>query len=163
MVGVGNDTVVNRALDQAQRQVWLATLAHAPADALAAFAACYSHVHAEFLRPPETGLIMLRSRIGGSGDRFNLGEATVTRCVMRCAGEPEASIGVGYVLGRDAGHCRAMALFDALLQQPAYRAAVWRDVLGPLAEQISKQRAQAAAETARTRVRFDTLQPEAPT
>src|SRR5262249_42420997 len=31
------------------------------------------------LRAPETGLVMLRGRIGGDGAAFNLGEATVTR------------------------------------------------------------------------------------
>ncbi len=31
------------------------------------------------LRATETGLVMLRGRIGGDGDRFNVGEATVTR------------------------------------------------------------------------------------
>jgi alpha-D-ribose 1-methylphosphonate 5-triphosphate synthase subunit PhnG len=69
---------------------------------------------------------------------------------------------VGYVLGRDADRCRAIALFDALLQQPAHHAAVWRDVIGTLAGQVELQRAQAAAATARSRVRFSTLQPETP-
>src|SRR5262249_2103884 len=133
MVRAGDDSVMNRVVDQAQRQVWLAALAHAPAAALATFAKVHSHIVTDDLRPPATGLVMLRSRIGGSGDRFNLGEATVTRCVLRCAGDPEATVGVGYVLGRDPEHCRAMALFDALLQQPAHHDAVWREVIGPLA------------------------------
>ena len=37
------------------------------------------------LRATETGLVMLRGRIGGDGDRFNLGEATVTRAAVQIA------------------------------------------------------------------------------
>ena len=72
------------------------------------------------------------------------------------------SVGVGYVLGRDVERCRAMALFDALLQQPAHHDVVWRHVIGPLAAGAAQQRAKAAADTARSRVRFSTLQPETP-
>ena len=32
------------------------------------------------LRAPETGLVMVRGRIGGTGAPFNVGEMTVTRC-----------------------------------------------------------------------------------
>ena len=39
-----------------------------------------------FLRKPETGLAMVRARAGGSGEKFNLGEMTVTRCAIRLAG-----------------------------------------------------------------------------
>jgi len=162
MVRAGDDNSVNRAMDQAQRQVWLATLAHAPAGALASCAAAYAHIAIDDLRPPETGLVMLRARMGGAGDRFNLAEATVTRCVVRCPGDLEPTVGVGYVLGRDAHRCRAIALFDALLQQPAHHAVVWRDVIGTLAAQIERRRARATAATARSRVRFSTLQPETP-
>ena len=35
------------------------------------------------LRAAETGLVMLRGRIGGDGDPFNLGEATVTRAAVQ--------------------------------------------------------------------------------
>ena len=37
------------------------------------------------LRAPETGLVMLRGRIGGSGASFNVGEATVTRAAVQLA------------------------------------------------------------------------------
>ena len=40
---------------------------------------------AELLRGPETGLVMVRGRIGGGGAPFNLGEATVTRATVRLA------------------------------------------------------------------------------
>ncbi len=37
----------------------------------------------EWLRAPQTGLAMVRGRIGGTGNAFNLGEATVTRATYR--------------------------------------------------------------------------------
>ncbi len=47
------------------------------ADGLAAIGEAVAHTD---LRPPETGLVMLRGRIGGDGAPFNIGEAAVTRC-----------------------------------------------------------------------------------
>ena len=41
---------------------------------------------AHCLRPPETGLVMVRGRMGGSGGKFNLGEVAVTRCAVRLDG-----------------------------------------------------------------------------
>lgn len=35
------------------------------------------------IRGPETGLVMVRGRIGGGGAPFNLGEASVTRASVR--------------------------------------------------------------------------------
>jgi alpha-D-ribose 1-methylphosphonate 5-triphosphate synthase subunit PhnG len=37
----------------------------------------------DLVRQPETGLVMVRGRMGGTGSPFNLGEVTVTRCVVR--------------------------------------------------------------------------------
>ncbi len=45
----------------------------------------------EDLRPPETGLVMTRGRIGGDGRPFNLGEATVTRAAVRLPAARPAS------------------------------------------------------------------------
>lgn len=65
------------------------------------------------VRPPEVGMTMLRGRIGGTGDTFNLGEATVTRCALRVGGAP---LGVGYTLGRERRKAELIAMFDSLLQ-----------------------------------------------
>jgi alpha-D-ribose 1-methylphosphonate 5-triphosphate synthase subunit PhnG len=89
---------------------------------------------ADWLRGPEAGLVMLRGRIGGSGDRFNVGEATVTRATVRLHGEPlgEEVVGTSYVLGGDLDHARYGALFDALLQDPGQREHVLAEVIEPL-------------------------------
>src|SRR6187397_3486717 len=76
---------------------------------------------AEAVRGPETGLVMLRGRVGGGGPPFNFGEATVTRATVRL---PGGAIGHSYALGRDRKKARLAAIADALWQDPAQRAAV---------------------------------------
>ncbi|HAT34520.1 MAG TPA: phosphonate C-P lyase system protein PhnG, partial [Rhodospirillaceae bacterium] len=47
-----------------------------------------------WLRQPEFGSTMIRARAGGTGDPFNLGEATMTRCALRLA---DGTAGYGYI------------------------------------------------------------------
>lgn len=146
----------------AQRRAWLAVLAHAPRDALAQHAATIDERGFETLRAPETGLAMLRGRINNQGDRFNLGEATMTRCVVRHRGAAGvARAGVGYVLGGDSERALWIARLDALLQQDEHHTDLMRDVIAPLRALVNEHRVQQTAETAASRVRFFTLQPEA--
>lgn len=106
------------------------------------------------LRPPETGLVMVRGRIGGGGSPFNLGEATVSRAAVRL---PSGIDGFGHVLGRDRHRARDAALLDALWVEGASRDRLERDVLTPLRARIARDAARKAAETASTRVDFFTL------
>ena len=48
----------------------------------AVIAAAAPALEAVDLRPIESGLVMLRGRMGGDGRPFNLGEATVTRAAV---------------------------------------------------------------------------------
>ena len=144
------------------RQRWLAVLAHAPRPLLERFASAISDDAFLRLRAPEVGMTMLRARIGNDGDRFNLGDATVTRCVVRHRGvDGRLAAGVGYVLGRDEARAEWVARLDAMLQQPEHHEALMRDVIAPLAAAIAAQRAGEAARTASSRVAFETLAPEA--
>jgi alpha-D-ribose 1-methylphosphonate 5-triphosphate synthase subunit PhnG len=106
------------------------------------------------LRAPETGLVMLRGRIGGEGAPFNLGEATVTRAAVRIA---SGEVGFAYVLGRDQKKARLFALCDALWQNASYRDALERDVLAPIRARTEADRAHLRSQTAATRVDFFTL------
>src|SRR5262245_60704728 len=108
----------------------------------------------ETVRAPETGLVMVQGRIGGDGRPFNVGEATVSRAVIRLAG---GEMGFGYALGRDHAKARLVALCDALLQSPAHGPATEERVLAPLRARIAEERARVAANTAATRVDFFTL------
>jgi alpha-D-ribose 1-methylphosphonate 5-triphosphate synthase subunit PhnG len=137
-----------------ERRGWLAVLARASAAELTdALARAAPDVIGEAVRKPEPGMCMLRGRVGGTGDAFNLGEATVTRCAVR-VGE---HLGVGYTLGRDKRKAELIALFDALLQDATRRAVLQRDVVQPLraAQQASSEQLSRAA--AASRVEFFTM------
>ena len=108
----------------------------------------------DMIRPPETGLVMLRGRIGGTGSAFNLGEATVTRCAVRTAKGHE---GHAYVMGRNHGHAKLAAVCDALLQDENQHAEVDTQVLQPLQKRMAEQRSLAARKAAATKVDFFTL------
>ena len=143
------------------RRRWLAVLAHAPRDLLERHARAISDDAFARLRAPEVGMTMLRARIGNGGDRFNLGDATVTRCVVRHRGaDGRLAAGVGYVLGRDEARAEWVARLDAMLQQPEHHEALMRDVIAPLAAAVDARRAADAARTASSRVDFQTLAPE---
>ncbi len=143
------------------RRDWLSVLAHAPRPVLAQHALALHSDAFDWLRQPEVGLVMLRGRIGNTGDKFNLGEATLTRCVVRHRGAVgTVAAGVGYVLGRDAERAEWVARIDALLQQPEHHAALMHDVIEPLRAAPRAERTAQAARTAASRVQFFTLAPE---
>ncbi|MGC9371578.1 MAG: phosphonate C-P lyase system protein PhnG, partial [Paracoccaceae bacterium] len=62
-----------------ERTEWMAVLARAPEDAMEAALQGVDAGAAQWPRPAETGMIMLEGRAGGAGQRFSLGQATVTR------------------------------------------------------------------------------------
>jgi alpha-D-ribose 1-methylphosphonate 5-triphosphate synthase subunit PhnG len=105
------------------------------------------------VRGPETGLVMVRGRVGGGGDPFNLGEATVSRATVRLA---SGEIGHGQLLGNDREKARLAAIFDALNQRPEYRAAVER-LIGAVESRIDAEDRKHAEQTAATRVDFFTM------
>lgn len=139
----------------ADRRTALGLLARSPAGLLAERLARIDGLPAfTWLRKPETGTVMLRGRIGGDGELFNVGEATLTRCTLRT---DDGTIGVGTVLGRDAAKAERVALCDALLQCPATASRVLAEVIGPLAEAEHEGHAREAAGVAKSRVDFFTL------
>lgn len=139
--------------DTTARQKWMGLLARAPAAALAAAMDGVTLPDYRLLRAPQTGLVMARGRAGGTGDAFNLGEVSATRCSVEIAGGVQ---GHAYVLGRDRDHALRAALCDAMMQTD--RAASIRDrVLAPLAQADQAQRQAQARRAAATRVEFFTL------
>ncbi len=110
------------------------------------------------LRAPESGLVMLRGRVSGTGAPFNMGEMTVTRCSVVLA---NGTIGHGYVGGTDTRHAEIVALCDALLQGEAHRTEIERGVIAPLVAARDAARQRTAARTAATKVEFFTVAREA--
>ncbi len=146
-----------QAAGQAARKRRLALLARAERARLeTAWAELLQRPGYRMLKPAETGLVMLRGRAGGVGQRFNLGEMTVSRCVVVLDDEG-ASMGVGYVQGRDRRKAELVALFDALAQQDHHAAQIERDLLAPLEQHLNRQRAVRAAKVAATKVDFFTM------
>jgi alpha-D-ribose 1-methylphosphonate 5-triphosphate synthase subunit PhnG len=109
---------------------------------------------AEELRAPETGLVMVRGRIGGTGSPFNLGEVTVTRAAVRLA---NGCTGVSYLLGRSHRRARLAALLDALAQDAANHARLEASLLQPVRARIAAEDAGVRAAVAATKVDFFTL------
>ena len=141
------------------RQTWIATLAKAPLVLLEQYVAALGILpDYRFLRSPEVGLIMVRGRMDGSGAPFNLGEMTLTRCVVQLsASTGEAVAGFGYVAGRSQRHAELAALCDALLQHADWSDRVQAHVIAPLQAIDQAQQAQQAQQTEATRVNFFTL------
>lgn len=139
----------------AERRGWIAVLARAPADRLwAILDGLSSPPSYTLLRPPEVGAVMLEARAGGSGRRFNLGEATATRCTVRLS---DGTAGVSYALGRDVRRAEAAAVLDALLQQPEGGPELMRAAIEPLAREQAEARELASRKAAATRVDFFTM------
>lgn len=140
--------------DQVQRQAWLSLLAKAPAVRLGELFASLPDVpEHSWLRPPESGGVMVRGRMGGTGAPFNLGEMTVTRCSLQLA---EGAVGHAYVQGRDKQKAERVAVLDALLQ--GNRAdEVSQAVLEPLKQEMADAKISRAAKAASTKVDFFTM------
>jgi alpha-D-ribose 1-methylphosphonate 5-triphosphate synthase subunit PhnG len=142
--------------DGASRRAVMRACAYATEQELeAAIAELGDLPSAEELRPPQTGLVMLRGRIGGSGPPFNLGEATVTRAALRL---PTGAVGHAYLLGRSHKRARLAALIDALAQQEGWRAKLEASLVAPVTARCAAADARRQAETASTKVEFFTLQ-----
>ncbi|SIQ90094.1 alpha-D-ribose 1-methylphosphonate 5-triphosphate synthase subunit PhnG [Rhizobium sp. RU35A] len=106
------------------------------------------------LRGPETGLVMVRGRIGGGGAPFNLGEATVSRASVQLA---DGAVGHAYRLGTDRRAAELAAIIDALARDDGRRAVIADRLLTPLAERLAAEAAGRAEETAATKVDFFTM------
>jgi alpha-D-ribose 1-methylphosphonate 5-triphosphate synthase subunit PhnG len=137
------------------RAHWLSILAKSPqADLERLWTLVADKPAYRWLRRPEVGLVMVRARTGGTGDRFNLGEMTVTRCALRLT---SGAHGVGYVAGRDPRKAEVVALIDALLQEPTRHDDLLREVIAPLERGAADRAAAMAAKVRSTKVDFFTL------
>jgi alpha-D-ribose 1-methylphosphonate 5-triphosphate synthase subunit PhnG len=152
---------------QSQRQAWLALLARAPMPMIDEVIGSQS-LPIQWLRKPETGLMMVQGRIGGSGERFNVGEVTVTRCALRIThlsttsgGNDNPCVGISYILGRSHKHARLAAIADALLQDPMQHDAIESTLLVPLREHLQTLQSRRQEKAQSTKVDFLTVAREA--
>ena len=144
------------------RQQWMGILARTPREQLGSqlMAALGGTPLPAFdwLRAPDIGLAMVRGRIGGTGDPFNLGEVTVTRATLRLRSDNQSGpVGFAVHRGRDKERARLAALADAMLQLPDIGARLQEQLLEPLARAIDVRRGAKEAQAARTKVEFFTM------
>lgn len=144
----------NAAPDQTARKRSVDLLAQSTLEELRAlWQALPEKPEAEFLRGPETGLVMVRGRIGGGGAAFNLGEVTATRATCRLK---SGIIGHAHALGTLKEKAKLSAIFDALWQQGEYRPQI-EALLGKIESRIAAADEVRAREVAATKVDFFTM------
>ncbi|MFO7596987.1 MAG: phosphonate C-P lyase system protein PhnG [Desulfocurvibacter africanus] len=145
----------NEIDEQEQRRHWMGILAKAAeAELEAMWQAHAPKPEYTFARPPEVGLAMVQARAGKGGQRFHLGEMTMTRCAVRLRG---GILGCSYVAGRRPRLAELAAVLDGLLQDAALRPALMREIIDPLEQARKVDRDKLAARTAGTKVDFFTM------
>lgn len=150
----GND---DSTRDEAERRRTARVLANASESDLAALWDLWSdQPEVEYVRGPEAGLVMAQGRIGGTGDRFNLGEVTVSRATVLVRGNGTETVGTAYVQGSHPDHAGLAAIFDALLAGTE-RERVLAEIIVPLERAQAERDARAHAEARTTVVDFFTV------
>jgi len=136
------------------RAQWMSLLAQAdPAELAVAMDAFAPPADTTWLRPAQTGLYMLRGRIGGTGPQFNFGEITVTRCSVQVGDH----IGHAWVRGSYARHAELAAVADALMQDPARARQIRATVIEPLKRSLDERRDAESRKAAASKVGFFTV------
>ncbi|HDG1678940.1 TPA: phosphonate C-P lyase system protein PhnG [Kluyvera ascorbata] len=142
-------------LDTAPRQHWMSVLSHSdPANLAEKMVALNITADYETIRAPETGLVQLQGRMGGTGERFFAGDATLTRAAVRLS---NGTVGYSWVLGRDKPHAERCAVIDALMQQPTHFQTLLETLITPLEADRTARIAARQAEINASRVDFFTL------
>jgi alpha-D-ribose 1-methylphosphonate 5-triphosphate synthase subunit PhnG len=137
----------------ANRQHWMSVLARADLNDLETYwQNLPNRPNFRHLRKPEIGMAMVRGRTGGTGSPFNLGEITLTRCVVELAGGAQ---GFGYVTGRSRRHAELAALLDGMMCENSSRHR--SELIQPLHEQWLARRHEASRKAATTKVNFMTM------
>lgn len=153
MQDLPKDEASDNAQELSRRREALNVLAAADGRALAlAWDRWEDKPLAQAVRGPETGLVMVRGRAGGSGAAFNLGEATASRATIRLS---TGEIGHGYCLGRDLEKVRLIAVVDAMGQRDPER--IEKLIVAPLRDAAGASDLKRKRQTAATKVEFFTM------
>lgn len=137
-----------------KRKSWMSLLATSnQSDLLNLWEQKKIKVNYVWLRTPEIGSIMAQGRMGVTGDKFNIGEVTITRCSLKlnCG-----TIGHSYVQGRSKKKAEISALCDALMQTKMSKE-INKNIIIPL-EKIKKgNKDKILSKAEATKVDFFTL------
>ncbi len=141
--------------NQEIRQHWMSVMAKSSPEALIVLSDNYVNQHTfETIRAAEVGLTQVRGRMGGTGSQFNVGDMTITRCVVR---SPEGHYGHSYIMGRNKDHATRAATLDAMLQDQIHQSLLMEKIIQPLTKDLAVKTAEKADTVAQTKVNFFTL------
>lgn len=150
-------------LTNIDRPHWMGLLARAPLSVLEQAFESYTHLHWEELKPFETVSYMVQARTGSTGQRFNVGEVTVSRMTIKLTfeekidGKPQTYVGVAYIRGGSERQTKLAAIFDALLQHEHHHLALVHTLLEPIQAKIKLDHELANRKVQATKVDFFTV------
>jgi len=143
----------NPSVDQEKRVIRV--LAHSDAQALAQKYETLADLPAwQFVRKPESGLVMVRGRIGGTSGPFNFGEVTVTRAAVSIE---TGETGFSYAFGRDRTKAEQSAIIHALWKRPNRQSDIETKVIEPLEQLLQEAETKTREEIEPTKVEFYTM------
>ena len=137
-----------------KRKFWMSLLATSnQSDLLNLWEQKKIRVNYVWLRTPEIGSIMAQGRMGVTGDKFNIGEVTITRCSLKlnCG-----TIGHSYVQGRSKKKAEISALCDALMQTKMSKE-INKNIIIPLEKIKKDNKRKILSKAEATKVDFFTL------
>ena len=137
-----------------KRKFWMSLLATSnKSDLLNLWEQKKIKVNYVWLRTPEIGSIMAQGRMGVTGDKFNIGEVTITRCSLKlnCG-----TIGHSYVQGRSKKKAEISALCDALMQTKMSKE-INKNIIIPLEKIKKDNKDKILSKAEATKVDFFTL------
>ena len=137
-----------------KRKSWMSLLATSnQSDLLNLWEQKKIKVNYVWLRTPEIGSIMAQGRMGVTGDKFNIGEVTITRCSLKlnCG-----TIGHSYVQGRSKKKAEISALCDALMQTKLSKE-INKNIIIPLEKIKKDNKDKILSKAEATKVDFFTL------
>lgn len=138
-----------------ERQIWMALLAGARSARLEQeMKNLQEPFSTAYIVRPETGMIMVQAKADGAQSRFNLGEVTVSRCILEVN---DRYLGAAWVMGADLRHAELAAVFDGLLQDPAYHHTIYDRLIRTLEKDRLTDRQMLKQDASDTRVEFFTM------
>lgn len=135
-----------------ERQQWMQVLARGVTQ-LSDYEAYLKPYPYQVIRPAQIGMVMVRGRSGGQGQVFNLGEMTVTRCVIKLE---DGRLGYSYIAGRHRQGAELAAVIDALLQGEE-KEHLYEAIIAPLKDEQEQRKQVRQQEIQGSKVEFFTL------
>ncbi|THB77886.1 MAG: phosphonate C-P lyase system protein PhnG [Desulfobacteraceae bacterium] len=141
--------------DKTERKAWIKLLAGADPARLKAFRdQLPDSVRYAYIVRPETGMLMVQAKADGSQNRFNLGEVTISRCVLEVN---EKYLGGAWVMGGDLNHAELAAMFDGLLQDPEHHESLMNGLIRVLEQDYENEIRSMENDARDTTVEFFTM------